>query len=136
MGVPPIDKKSTVKRSAGVRPSTMKFTPVNYVLRDSWRKRSRTILSIAGLAALLLEDDPNLTPSDVSDSITDNADDIEDANYDHVSGYGRANAATIAGISAVNCYFDAEYDFEWDLDLNWDEDTILTHKVIWLAGQL
>ncbi|MGA1821648.1 MAG: ABC transporter permease [Thermoplasmatota archaeon] len=30
----------------------MKFTPIDYILRDSWRKRSRTILSIAGLAVL------------------------------------------------------------------------------------
>lgn len=52
MGAPPLKRRSKRDRSVGVHPSKMKFTPINYILRDSWRKRSRTILSIAGLAAL------------------------------------------------------------------------------------
>jgi len=47
---------------------------------------------IAAIAALLLELDPTLTPAEVQDRINNYADDIETAGYDHVSGYGRANA--------------------------------------------
>ena len=47
---------------------------------------------IAGIAALLLEIDSTLTPADIEDLITDNAVDIGDGGYDHVSGWGRADA--------------------------------------------
>ena len=50
---------------------------------------------IAGIAALLLEIDSSLTPSDIQDLITDNAVDIGDGGYDHVSGSGRADALAI-----------------------------------------
>jgi hypothetical protein len=51
---------------------------------------------IAGIAALLLQIDPNLTPAEIQDLITGNAVDIGASGYDGVSGWGRADAlATI-----------------------------------------
>ena len=56
---------------------------------------------IAAIAALLLEIDSSLTPADIHDLLTDNAVDIEDAGYDNISGYGRADAlATVTAAAA------------------------------------
>jgi len=59
---------------------------------------------IAGIAALLLEIDPTLTPAEIEDLITGNAVDIGAGGYDAVSGYGRADAlATVtAAATAVD----------------------------------
>ncbi len=59
---------------------------------------------IAAIAGLLLEIDPTLTPAQIHDLLTDNAVDIEDAGYDQISGYGRADAlATVtAAATAVD----------------------------------
>ena len=57
---------------------------------------------IAAIAGLLLEIDPTLTPAQIHDLITDNAVDIEDAGYDHISGYGRADArATVTNAATA-----------------------------------
>ncbi|MCX5653636.1 MAG: S8 family serine peptidase [Planctomycetota bacterium] len=59
---------------------------------------------IAGIAALLLQIDPTLTPAEIQDLITGNAADIGASGYDDVSGYGRADAlATVtAAATAVD----------------------------------
>ncbi|MCC7146558.1 MAG: S8 family serine peptidase [Phycisphaeraceae bacterium] len=51
---------------------------------------------VAGIAALLLQIDPTLTPAQVQDLITSTAVDIESAGYDQLSGYGRVNALDAA----------------------------------------
>ena len=56
---------------------------------------------IAAIAGLLLEIDPTLTPAEIHDLLTDNAVDIEGAGYDHISGYGRADALATVTAAAT-----------------------------------
>jgi len=56
---------------------------------------------IAGIAALLLEIDPTLTPAEIEDLITANADDIGTSGYDGLSGWGRANALATVTAAAT-----------------------------------
>jgi len=54
---------------------------------------------IAGIAALLKEIDPDLTPAQIEDLICANAVDLGDTGYDDVFGFGRADA--LATVSAT-----------------------------------
>ncbi|MHC4647743.1 MAG: S8 family serine peptidase, partial [Planctomycetota bacterium] len=46
---------------------------------------------VAGAAALLLEENPNLTPAQIKDVLEQNADDLGPASWDNVYGWGRVN---------------------------------------------
>jgi len=79
---------------------------------------------IAGIAALLLEIDPNLTPAGVQDLIASNAVDLGDAGYDDVFGHGRADAEAIISPAP------SEVDLVPDSDTgesDWDNETKLNN---------
>lgn len=55
---------------------------------------------VAGLAALLLSNNPDLTLDEIDQIIRASADDIESPGFDMLSGYGRINAYDALGISS------------------------------------
>jgi subtilisin family serine protease len=65
---------------------------------------------VAGLAALLLDEDPTLTPADVRHAIRDGAVDLGDPGFDWVFGHGRIDVVNSLSSLATDCTADAECD--------------------------
>jgi subtilisin family serine protease len=68
---------------------------------------------VAGLAALLLSRDPTLLPAEVRSIIEDSADDLGDAGYDPVFGYGRVDVNAAMGLSERNNYGKIRVAVNW-----------------------
>lgn len=65
---------------------------------------------VAGLAALLLEMDPSLTPAEVRQLIRDGAVDLGSAGFDSAYGWGRVDAVNSLHLIVAPCSSNAECD--------------------------
>ncbi|NOX58756.1 MAG: S8 family serine peptidase, partial [Planctomycetes bacterium] len=65
--------------------------------------------AVAGLAALILDADPTLTPAQVRQIIRDGADDLGPPGFDRAYGYGRVNAINSLNL-VVPCSINADCD--------------------------
>ncbi len=84
---------------------------------DPFKGTSAAAPHIAGIAALLLEIDPDATPAEIESVIQNNADDILTAGYDQVSGYGRADAfACITSVTTAPTGVDLVYTRDTGFD--------------------
>lgn len=74
------------------------YEPGNYT--STFNGTSSATPFVAGIAAILLARNPDLTPEQVRDLISRNADDLGDPGFDEFFGHGRVNAAK--ALQAVN----------------------------------
>lgn len=70
---------------------------------------------VAGLAALMFQKNPNLTPKEVADIIKFTADDVEDLGWDIKTGYGRINVARALSASTDILVDGYEFNNTYDL---------------------